>query len=214
MVAQYDAIANVLVDAQHPCPQKPCVSDTYGHGTHITNLIASSAMGDPLQQGQPEGIAPMAHLINVKAFDGSGNGSYANVLNGLNWILANRTTYGAIRVVNLSFGARPQSFYWNDPIDQAVMKLWQAGIVVVASAGNFGPGAQTIAVPGNTPYVITVGAITDNFTPNDPSDVRGFRQAGYRGAGRPPGRLHGRQSGSHLAGTGAGGDLPAIRLRR
>ncbi len=87
-----------------------CANDGNGHGTHVTSLIASSNTTDP-------------------------------VLNGLNRILANKTTYGngGIRVVNLSFGAAPQSYYWNDPIDQAVMKLWQAGIVVVASAGNSRP---------------------------------------------------------------------------
>jgi subtilisin family serine protease len=61
-------------------------------------------------------------------------------------------------VVNLSFGAEPQSYYWDDPLNQAVMLLWQAGIVVVTSAGNRGPDAMTIGVPGNVPYVITVGA--------------------------------------------------------
>jgi serine protease AprX len=131
----------------------------------------------------------MARLISVKAFNGTGTATYTDVLNGLNWIYNNRTTYGAIRVVNMSFGAAPTSFYWNDPIDQAVMKLWQAGIVVVTSAGNFGPAAQTIAVPGNTPYVITVGAMTDNFTPNDPTDdgVTSFSSAGptYEGFVKP-----------------------------
>jgi serine protease AprX len=180
MVAQYDAINNVLVDATHPCKNYPCVNDDYGHGSHVTGLIASSNTSDPALNGQPQGIAPMAHLISVKAFDANGSATYANVLNGLNWIYTNRNTYGAIRVVNMSFGATPQSFYWNDPIDQAVMKLWQAGIVVVTAAGNFGPAAQTIAVPGNTPYVITVGAMTDNFTPNDPNDdgIASFSSAG------------------------------------
>ena len=69
------------------------------------------------------------------------------------------------------------------------MATWQAGIVVVASAGNTGPNAMTIGVPGNVPYVITVGAMTDNVTPRRPhrrlpglvllgrTDLRGFRQA-------------------------------------
>ena len=52
------------------------------------------------------------------------------------------------------------------------MRVWQAGIVVVASAGNTGPGPMTIGVPGNVPYVITVGAMTDSYTPGDPSDDR------------------------------------------
>jgi len=41
---------------------------------------------------------------------------------------------------------------------------------VVGSAGNFGPDAQRIAVPSTSPYLITVGAVTNNCTPNDPSD--------------------------------------------
>ncbi len=45
------------------------------------------------------------------------------------------------------------------------MAAWQAGIVVVVAAGNSGPGPMTIGVPGNVPYVITVGALTDNYTP-------------------------------------------------
>ena len=45
------------------------------------------------------------------------------------------------------------------------MAAWQAGIVVVASAGNTGPDAMTIGVPGNVPYVITVGAVSDSYHP-------------------------------------------------
>ena len=60
------------------------------------------------------------------------------------------------------------------------MAAWQAGIVVVASAGNTGPEPMTIGVPGNVPYVITVGAMTDNYTPDDPSDdyLASFSAAG------------------------------------
>ena len=52
------------------------------------------------------------------------------------------------------------------------MAAWQAGIVVVAAAGNEGPAAMTIDVPGNVPYVITTGALTDNYTPYNLSDDR------------------------------------------
>ncbi len=83
-------------------------------------------------------------------------------------------------MVNLSFGATPESYYWNDPLNQAVMAAWQAGIVVVVAAGNDGPEPMTIDVPGNVPYVITVGALTDNYTPYNLSDDRlaSFSSAG------------------------------------
>ena len=107
----------------------------------------------------------------MHAFNGTGAGRYVDVITGLNWIVANREKYN-IRVLNLSFGAPPQSYYWNDPLNQAVMAAWRAGIVVVAAAGNEGPAAMTIDVPGNVPYVITVGALTDNYTPYNPNDDR------------------------------------------
>jgi serine protease AprX len=187
LLAQYDAINSIVVDATHPWVSS--VNDSYGHGTHITSLMLSSFIWDLYQDYEPQGVAPDARLISVKAFNGQGVGTYANVINGLNWIYANRNTYGHIGVVNLSFGAPPQSYYWNDPIDQAVMKLWQAGIVVVASAGNYGPNPMTITVPGNTPYVITVGAMTDDWQPNKPSNdgVTSFSSAGptYEGFVKP-----------------------------
>jgi serine protease AprX len=60
------------------------------------------------------------------------------------------------------------------------MRAWEAGIVVVTGAGNSGPNPLTIGVPGNVPYVITVGAITDNYTPLDSSDdyIPSFSSAG------------------------------------
>jgi hypothetical protein len=52
------------------------------------------------------------------------------------------------------------------------MAAWQAGIVVVVAAGNRGPSPQTIGVPGNVPYVITVGAVTDSYYPMQPSKYK------------------------------------------
>ena len=53
-------------------------------------------------------------------------------------------------------------------------------MVVVASAGNGGPTAQTIGVPGNTLYIITVGAMTDNYAPSNPL---GWRLTSFSSAG-------------------------------
>jgi serine protease AprX len=60
------------------------------------------------------------------------------------------------------------------------MAAWQAGIVMVVAAGNDGPNPMSIDVPGNVPYVITVGALTDNYTPYNLSDDRlaSFSSAG------------------------------------
>lgn len=142
--------------------------DKNGHGSHVTGIIASSLKSD---NGKFNGMAPDAYVLPIKAFDAAGNGSYTDILDGLNFVYQNRSRFN-IRVLNLSLGASVQSNYWNDPINQAVMRLWDAGIVVVTSVGNEGSDYATVTVPGNNPYIITVGAVTDSYTPSDASDDR------------------------------------------
>ncbi len=158
-------LASVDVTAPSMGPVK---SDPYGHGTHLTSIAAGGAY---TMFGTRFGVAPDANLVIVRAFDGEGEGRYIDVITGLNWIVANQKKY-KIRVLNLSFGATPQSNYWNDPLNQAVMAAWRAGIVVVASAGNAGPAPMTIGVRATCPYIITTGALTDNFTPYLANDDR------------------------------------------
>lgn len=144
------------------------INDWNGHGTHITSIIMSSARSGA---GLYHGVAPSANVVAVRAFEPDGSGTYLNVIRALDWIVSQRKKY-KIRILNLSFGAAPASHYWDDPVNQAVMAAWEKGIIVVAAAGNGGPGPMTVGVPGNVPYVITVGAMTDNFTPHDASDDR------------------------------------------
>jgi len=171
--------------------------DRNGHGSHVSGLIASSLRDD---NGKFNGIAPDVYLLSVKAFDSNGESSYSKVLDALNWIFENRYKY-KIRVVNLSLGASVQSHYWNDPINQAVMRLWDAGVVVVSSAGNNGDD-MGITVPGNTPYIITVGAATDSSSPYDMSDdrVASFSAKGpsYEGFVKPEVLAYGSQIASKL----------------
>jgi len=196
----------------------PVSGDPYGHGTHITSIAAGGAIN---VSGNYLSIAPQANLVIVRAFNGTGAGLYSDVISGLNWIVANRAKYN-IRVVNLSFGAPPESYYWNDPLDQAVMAAWQAGIVVVVAAGNGGPAPMTIEVPGNVPYVITTGALTDNYTPYNLSDDRlaSFSSAGptYEGFVKPevisPGghMVASMSSQSYLANIDPGSMAPTAQM--
>ncbi len=140
--------------------------DPNGHGTHIAGIIANSQKG---LDNEWNGIAPGVSLVGVRVLDENGFGTYEQVIQGLQWVIDHKDQYN-IKVVNLSLVASVQSPYWADPLNQAVMQTWAQGITVVVAAGNGGPGAMTIGVPGNTPYVITVGAFTDNYTPLDWSD--------------------------------------------
>jgi len=156
--------------------------DGNGHGTHVTSIIANSSKTVRYNDDGVEsynGIAPNADLIIVRAFDELGASTYTRVLESIEYAIEHKDRYN-IRVLNLSFSALPTSYYWDDPLNQLVMRAWQEGIVVVAAAGNRGSGAMSVGVPGNTPYIITVGAASDNATPFDMNDdfVPTFSSAG------------------------------------
>jgi serine protease AprX len=164
ILAYYDVLSGQLYESPH-LNQSP--GDPNGHGTHVAGIIGNSAYERRDQEYR--GIAPESTLVAVRVLDETGTGSYGDVLQGIDWVVQNKDAY-SIRVLNMSLYAPAVAPYWADPYNLAVMAAWQAGIVVVASAGNDGPDPMSIGVPGNTPYIITVGAFTDNYTPEDLGD--------------------------------------------
>ena len=141
-------------------------NDMNGHGTLVASIVSNARRNS---QGKYYGVAPDSFIVPVRVLDHEGKGSYSQVIEGIQWTIDHKDEYN-IRVMNMSLSAAPQSYYWDDPLNQAVMRAWQAGIVVVVAAGNSGPDPMSIGVPGNVPYVITVGALTDAYTSNDWSD--------------------------------------------
>ncbi len=179
VLAIHDAIENRTWDFVAGVSRKKAdeiPADLYGHGTHVTGVIANSAV---TAAGDHGGVAPDADLVLVRALGDDGSGSYATVIKAIDFVVKNKDLFG-IRVLNLSLSAPPQSFYWEDPLNQAVMEAWRQGIVVVASAGNTGPDPMSIGVPGNVPYVVTVGAMSDAVTPETGTDdfLASFSSAG------------------------------------
>lgn len=162
VLARYDALRDA-VDVE--------VTDESGHGTHMTSIIANSepTTKDGKPTGSYKGVAPDANLVAVKVLDRKGLAHVLEIVRAIQWVVDNREKY-KIRVLNLSFAQTPRWQYWDDPVNQAVMRAWAAGIAVVAAAGNEGPDQETIGSPGNLPYVITVGAVTDSWTPETRDD--------------------------------------------
>jgi subtilisin family serine protease len=162
VLARYDALRD-SVDVE--------LTDESGHGTHMTSIIANSEpttnSGKPT--GSYKGVAPDANLVAVKVLDRQGLAHALEIVRAVQWVVDNREKYN-IRVLNLSFAQTPRWRYWEDPVNQAVMRAWASGIAVVASAGNEGPEPETIGSPGNLPYIITVGAVTDSWTPETRDD--------------------------------------------
>ena len=126
--------------------------DGRGHGTMVAGIAAGSGLGYA-------GAAPNAPLVDVDVIDDAGMAYVSDVIAGIDWVIANKGRYN-IRVANLSFSATAGSIR-NNPLNDAVEKLWFSGVVVVASSGNYGSnGAKTTvrSSPANDPFIITVGA--------------------------------------------------------
>ena len=139
--------------------------DGRGHGTFVAGIAAGSAL-------KYAGAAPTAPIVSLDVMDDNGMALTSDVIAAADWILQNKATYN-IRVANFSLqSTQPASFAY-DPLDRAVEKLWFAGVVVVASVGNYGDNgnATTVAyAPGNDPFIITVGAADLNGTPSSAGD--------------------------------------------
>jgi len=143
----------------------PTTGDPYGHGTHVAGIIGGNTTAPKyVTTAFAGGSAPGVNLIDVRVLGATGVGYTSDVIAGIDWAIANRTRYG-IRVINLSLGHAVSEPAAIDPLCQAVARAVQAGVVVVASAGNYGvtssgaPVLGGITSPGNSPFAITVGAI-------------------------------------------------------
>lgn len=131
--------------------------DQYGHGTFVAGLIAGNGASS---NGQYSGEAPGANLVSIKVAGASGVTDLATLIDGLQWAVNHESQYG-IRILNISLGYKPFESTALNPLDMAVQAAWNAGIAVIASAGNAGPSNGTILSPGDDPLVITVGAVDD-----------------------------------------------------
>src|SRR5687768_13407768 len=102
--------------------------DPYGHGTHVASILAGNGR---ISNAAYTGVAPNANVVNLRVLNSEGTGTTAYLLRALDWVLTNRAAY-QIRVVNLSLGMPAVESYRTDPACQAVRRLADAGIVVVA----------------------------------------------------------------------------------
>ena len=153
------------VDLTHEKNTAAHCKDTYGHGTFMAGLIAGNGASS---NGRYSGTAPDAGIVSIKAAGYDGSTDVSTILAGIQFAVAHKDTYN-IRVLNLSMGSDSSQDWRLSPLNYAVERAWNSGIVVVVSAGNSGPHASTVMKPGDDPYVITVGASNDegSMTIND-----------------------------------------------
>lgn len=142
-------------------------NDPFGHGTHVAGIATGLGAGSSYVHW---GQAYAAKVVSLRTMDHNGSGNASAVIAALDWLLVNGADNN-VRVVNMSLGKSVDEEAALDPLVQATEAVWDAGMVVVVSAGNYGrDGFGTVTSPGNSRKVITVGSITDSGTGADFTD--------------------------------------------
>jgi subtilisin family serine protease len=129
--------------------------DDNGHGTHVAGIVAAVDNNIGVI-----GVAPEAHLWAVKVLDRKGGGYLSDVIAGIKWSIDHD-----MQVINMSLGTSSDIQSFHDAVDAA----YDAGIVIVAAAGNSGDGDGTtneVIYPAKYSSVIAVAATrSDDSTP-------------------------------------------------
>ena len=121
-----------------------------GHGTFVAGVIAGSGKQSA---GEFGGIASGTRILGLSA----GDFSLFHVLAGFDYLLEHGATH-KVRVINCSFSS-DTVFDTNDPVNVATRMLTDAGINVVFSAGNSGPGLHSLNPYAVAPWVTSVGSV-------------------------------------------------------
>ena len=132
-------------------------NDTHGHGTSLAGVVGARRNGEGVI-----GVAPGADLYSVRVFADEIVVTEKTVLCGLQWVYDNADM---IDVALVAFN-RPdglladESRCDSDRMRAAICRLVEAGVTVVAAAGNQKTDAFGFS-PAKLGEVITVGALVD-----------------------------------------------------
>ena len=146
--------------------------DEHGHGTHVAGIAAAN--------GTIVGVAPDASLLAYRVLNAANQGVESDILAALELASdpdGDPITNDQPHVINLSLGGESDE---NSILAQAVNQAVEAGIVVVASAGNSGIVNEAIRAPGAAQLALTVGAVTNidqltNYTSRGPVGSFGMK---------------------------------------
>jgi minor extracellular serine protease Vpr len=118
--------------------------DCYGHGTHVAGIIGA--------KGKVTGVAPDVTFGAYRVFGCQGSTSDDILLKAME-----RAHADGMNIINMSLGS---AFQWPQyPTAQAANRLVDAGMVVVAAAGNEGEsGLYSAGAPGLASKVIGVAS--------------------------------------------------------
>ncbi|MFI1656347.1 S8 family serine peptidase [Streptomyces sp. NPDC020472] len=127
------------------------------HGTHVAGITAAHS----LFGGKMNGAAPGAKIVSSRACTWSGGCTNTALTEGMTDLVVNR----GVDIVNMSIGGLPQQNDGDNVRSRLYTRLIdQYGVQLVISAGNEGPGINTIGDPGLADKVLSVGAAVSQTT--------------------------------------------------
>ncbi|MGW2343755.1 S8 family serine peptidase [Streptomyces sp. NPDC001661] len=122
------------------------------HGTHVAGITAANGL---FGNKNMNGAAPGAKLVSSRACTWTGGCTNVALTEGMIDLVTKR----GVDIVNMSIGGLPAL---NDGANARALLytrlIDQYGVQLVISAGNSGPGANTIGDPGLADKVLSVGA--------------------------------------------------------
>jgi subtilisin family serine protease len=136
--------------------------DHDGHGTHTSSTAAGNA-GVPasifgISRGTVSGMAPRARVAAYKACWNDQGCYISDTAAGIDAAVAD-----GVDVINYSIGSTTPQLLSLDSI-AFLNATTRGGVFVANSAGNGGPGAGTIGSPASVPWLMSVGASTQDRT--------------------------------------------------
>ncbi len=156
----YQWAGNPLGDPTLWVPVGDLDSDTIGHGTHCSGTIAGDGSAS---DGQFKGMAPDAALT---VYSSGAAVSILKAAAAFDHVLANHRE--EVQVVSNSYGAASADDYNPDgTLQTATWETFEAGLLPVFSAGNSGPGNDTLNDYAKAPHVLCVAATRDDRTVTD-----------------------------------------------
>ncbi|MFF2506155.1 S8 family serine peptidase [Streptomyces sp. NPDC058067] len=127
------------------------------HGTHVAGITSANG----LFGGKMSGAAPGAKIVSSRACTWSGGCTNVALTEGMIDLVTQR----GVDIVNMSIGGLPALNDGNNARSELYKRLIDTyGVQLVISAGNSGPGANTIGDPGLADKVISVGAAISKET--------------------------------------------------
>lgn len=127
------------------------------HGTHVAGITAANG----LFGGEMNGAAPGAKVVSSRACTWTGGCTNVALTEGMIDLVVNR----GVDIVNMSIGGLPALNDGNNARAELYTRLIDTyGVQLVISAGNSGPGANTIGDPALADKVISVGASVSRET--------------------------------------------------